>query len=155
MPSSVKPIPDGFHSVTPYLVVEGVPKLITFLEQAFDANEIERIPGPDGAVAHAEVRIGDSIVMMGSPRGETKAMPTTLYLYVTDIDATYTRALAAGGVSISEPTDQFYGDRTGAVRDPGGNEWHIATHVEDVSKEQLTKRMQAFSQGAAAQGGEK
>jgi PhnB protein len=141
---AVKPIPDGFHSVTPYLVVEGVPKLLAFLRQAFDAQELLRMPRPDGTIMHAEVRIGDSIVMMGEPMGEVKPMPGSMYLYVNDADAVYKRALQAGATSTMEPTDQFYGDRSAAVKDPVGNIWSIATHKEDVPPEELAKRAEAF-----------
>jgi len=139
----VKPIPEGYHSVTPYLVVEGVAALIDFLKQAFDAHEIERMARPDGTIQHAEVRIGDSVVMMGETPAETESMPTTLYLYVSDTDATYARALQAGATSVREPADQFYGDRSAGVKDRSGNFWYIATHVEDVSREELARRAAA------------
>jgi len=140
---SVNPIPDGYHSVTPYLTVQGVAKLIDFLKQAFAAQEIERMTRPDGAIGHAEVKIGDSIVMMGEAGGERKPMPGAIYLYVNDTDATYKRALQAGAVSTMEPMDQFYGDRSAGVKDPSGNQWWIATHKEDFSREELAKRAQA------------
>ena len=143
---AVKPIPDGYHSVTPYLVVQGVGKLIEFLTQAFDAQEVFRMPRPDGTIMHAEVRIGDSIVMMGEPMGELKPMPSAIYLYVNDMDAVYKRALQAGATSMMEPADQFYGDRHGGVKDPVGNIWWIATHKEDVPPEELAKRAEAFMQ---------
>ncbi len=140
---AVKPIPEGYHTVTPYLVGPGMSKLIDFLKQAFDAKEIMRMARPDGAIMHAEVRIGNSPVMMGEPQGDQKPLPAMLYLYVNDTDATYKRALQAGGTSIMEPSNQFYGDRNGAVRDPCGNQWYIATHVEDVPPEEMAKRAQA------------
>jgi PhnB protein len=143
---AVQPIPDGYHSVTPYLVVQGVGKLIDFLTQAFDAQEFFRMPRPDGTIAHAEVRIGDSIVMMGEAMGELKPMPSSIYLYVNDTDAVYKRALQAGATSMMEPADQFYGDRRGGVKDPVGNIWWIATHQEDVPPEELAKRAEAFMQ---------
>src|SRR5437899_11990755 len=141
---AVKPIPEGYHSVTPYLTVEGVSRLIEFTKAAFDAKEMDRITGPDGRIAHAEMRIGDSIVMMGEARAEWRPMPGTLYLYVTDADTTYDRALKAGATSLQAPANQFYGDRHGGVRDPVGNVWWIATHVEDVSPEELQRRARAF-----------
>ncbi len=141
---AVKPIPDGYHTVTPYLVVEGVAKLIDFLKQAFEAKEINRHAQPDGTIMHAEVKIGDSIVMMGEARGEHKPMQTMLYLYVKDADAVYKRAVKAGATSVMEPTDQFYGDRSGGVKDLCGNQWWVATHKEDVSPEEMTKRAQAY-----------
>ncbi len=140
---AVKPIPDGYHTVTPYLTVQGVPKLIDFLKQAFEAQELERMTQPDGTIGHAEVRIGDSVVMMGEARDEWKPMPSGIYLYVNDTDAVYKRALQAGATSIMEPADQFYGDRSAGVKDSSGNHWWIATHKEDVSPEELKKRAQA------------
>jgi PhnB protein len=143
---AVTPIPEGYHTVTPYLVVQGVPTLIDFLKQAFDAQEIMRIPRPDGAIMHAEVRIGDSAVMMGEAMGEFQPMPGSIHLYVNDADATYQRALQAGATSIMEPADQFYGDRSAGVVDPVGNRWWIATHQEDVPPEELARRAEAFMQ---------
>ena len=107
---AVKPVPDRYHTVTPYLTVEGVPKLLDFVKRVFDATELERMSRPDGTIGHAEVRIGDSVVMMGEARGESKPMPGTLYAYVSDTDAVYKRALEAGAASLMEPADQFYGD---------------------------------------------
>jgi len=141
---SVQPIPDGAHTVTPYLVAEGIPRLIEFLKQALGAQELSRMARPDGVIMHAEVKIGDSIVMMGTPMGDWKAQPCSLYLYVEDVDAVYERAIQAGGTSVKEPADQFYGDRTGGVIDPSGNYWGIATHVEDVSHEEMAKRFAAM-----------
>lgn len=135
---SVKAIPEGFHSVTPYLLVKDGAKLIEFVERAFGAEQIERLEDPDGTVRHAQVRIGDSFVMLGTPQGEP--MPSSLYLYVPDCDAVYARALEAGATSIMEPADQFYGDRGAGVTDPFGNLWWIGTHVEDVSHEELERR---------------
>jgi len=135
---AVKAIPDGFHSVTPYLLVEDGAKLIDFVRQAFGAEQIERMEDPDGTVRHAQVKIGDSFVMLGKPHGE--AMPASLYLYVPDCDAVYERALAAGATSIMKPADQFYGDRGAGVTGPCGNIWWIGTHIEDVSPEELHRR---------------
>jgi PhnB protein len=143
---AAKPIPSGFHTVTPYLTVQGANKLIDFLKQAFDAKEIERMPGPDGKVGHAQLQIGDSMVMMGEASGQMKPMNCMIYLYVNDADALYKRALQAGGTSTAEMTDQFYGDRSGAVKDPSGNVWWIATHKEDVPREEMKKRMEAHMQ---------
>lgn len=138
---SVKTIPDGYHSVNAYLVVPGVAQLIDFLIQAFEAEETERMSRPDGAVMHAEVRIGDSTIMMGEPMGgDWKAMPCALYLYIEDVDAAYHRAVAAGATSVMEPADQFYGDRNATVRDASGNMWCIAAHKEDVAPEELQRR---------------
>ncbi len=140
---AVKPIPDRYHTVTPYLTVPCVADLIEFLKKAFEAQEEELLTGPGGAVYHAEVRIGDSVIMMGQARGEWKPMPGVLYMYVKDTDAVYQRALAAGATSILEPTDQFYGDRNAGVKDLFGNMWWMATHVEDVPPAELAKRAEA------------
>jgi PhnB protein len=140
---AVKPIPEGHHSVTPYLIVPGVPRLLDFLKQAFDAQELRRSLGPNGAVMHAQVRIGDSMVMMAEPMGPWQPMPAMLYLYVPDTDAMYRRALQAGATSLQEPADMFYGDRNAGVKDPSGNFWWIATHQEDVPPDELDRRAQA------------
>ncbi len=137
---TTKPVPDGYHSVTPYLTVTGVANLIDFLKEAFAAVETERMTRPDGTVGHAEVRIGDSMVMMGEASDAWKPMPSALYLYVADVDGVYRRALAAGATSTMEPMDQFYGDRSGGVKDPAGNIWWIATRVENLSREELERR---------------
>jgi PhnB protein len=141
---AVKPIPDGYHTVTPYLIVEGASSLIEFLKEAFDAQETERVVQPDGTIMHAEVRIGDSVVMLSDAMGERKPMPTSIYLYVNDADATYQRALQAGATSMMELANLFYGDRHGSVKDPAGNYWSIATHIEDVPREELAKRVEDF-----------
>ena len=140
----VKPIPKGYHTVTPYLVVEGVAKLIDFLKKAFDAKEKVQMTRPDGSIGHAEVKIGDSIVMMGDAMGDYKAMPATLYLYLKNTDAAYKRALAAGATSAMEPQDMFWGDRNAGVKDPFGNQWWIATHKENVSPKEMKKRSEAY-----------
>jgi len=144
----VKAKPDGYHSVTAYLVVDGAARLIDFLQQTFDAEEVERFAAPGNRVGHAEVRIGDSVVMLGDAHGEHKAMKAMLYVYVDDVDATFQRALAAGGTSVQAPADHFYGDRSGGVKDPCGNVWYIATHIEDVSPAELKRRAQAAMQNA-------
>jgi uncharacterized glyoxalase superfamily protein PhnB len=144
---AVKPIPDGYHSVTPYLVVQGADSLLAFLKQAFDAQEVHHpMRRSDGAIAHAEVRVGDSVVMLGEAVATCPPMPTSLYLYVRDMDAVYQRALQAGATSLMDPTDQFWGDRNAGVQDPAGNRWWIATHQEDVSPEELAQRAAAWQQ---------
>ena len=143
---AVKPIPDGYHSITPFLIVPGAAKLLDFLQQAFEAQELHRMPRPDGTIMHAEVRIGDSLVMMGEPMGDGQPMFGSLYLYVHDVDAVYKRALQAGATSTSEPADQFYGDRSAGIKDPVGNQWWIATHKEDVPPEEIAKRAEAVMQ---------
>jgi PhnB protein len=143
---SAKPIPDGYHTVTPYLTVPGLAKTIDFLKQAFDAEVRGIMERPGGVIGHAEVKIGDSIIMMGepAPKGPYAPRPCNLYVYVPDVDAVYGRAIQAGGKSLGEPKDQFYGDRSGGVEDPSGNYWWIATHIEDVPEEEMTRRMAAL-----------
>jgi PhnB protein len=138
-----RPIPEGYGTVTPYLCVSDATKLIDFLKQAFDAQLLFKMDGPGGRIMHAEMTIGDSRIMLGQPTPgqETQAM---IHLYVPDTDATYKRAIAAGGTSVREPADQFYGDRSGGVRDMFGNQWYIATHVEDVTPEEMDRRMAAM-----------
>lgn len=141
---AVKPIPDGFHSVTPYMIVRGVAELIEFIKNAFQGEETLRTERPDGTVMHAQVRIGDSFVMMGEAPDTFTPMPNSIYLYVDDADSVYQRALQAGATSIMEPADQFYGDRNAGVKDACGNLWWIATRIEEVSPEELQKRANAF-----------
>jgi PhnB protein len=128
MARSKSPIPEGFHTVTPYVVVPGVARLLDFLKQAFDAKEKERMAREDGSIAHAAVRIGDSMVELGEAVGAPRAMPWSLHMYVPDADETYRRAMKAGGQSLYEPKDMDYGDREGGIADPSGNQWFIATH---------------------------
>ncbi|HEY2387983.1 MAG TPA: VOC family protein [Candidatus Binatia bacterium] len=139
----VRAIPEGYHSVTPYLIGPDVAGLVAFFTAAFGATETERVADRDGTVRHAEVRIGDSRVMMGEPSGDYAPMPVMLQLYVEDVDAVYARAMGAGATSIEEPADQFYGDRRGGVRDPNGNQWWIATRKEDLSHEEIVRRAAA------------
>ena len=141
----VEPVPDGYHTVTPYLAVRRAGELLAFLKRAFDAETVECIE-MGGAVHHAEVRIGDSMVMMGECPEDADPQPTSLYLYVDDADAWFQRAVEAGAEVIMEPADQFYGDRHGAVKDPCGNSWYIATHIEDVSPEEIARRRAAMSE---------
>lgn len=142
---SVKPIPDGYHSVTPYLTVRGADKVIEFLRQAFDAELAhEPMKRPDGTIMHAEVKIGDSRVMIAEESEQAKATVSTLYLYVPDVDSVYKRAVKAGGKVVMEPMDMFYGDRSGSVKDSSGNSWFVATHTEDVAMPELKKRAEAF-----------
>jgi PhnB protein len=141
---AVKPIPDGFHTVTPYLVVHSVAALLDFLQRAFDAQQLlSPMVRADGSIGHAEVKIGDSVIMMGEPMGDMPLMPGSIYLYVNDADAVYQRALQAGATSLMEPADQFYGDRSGGVKDAVGNQWWIATHKEDVPPDEMLKRAKA------------
>jgi PhnB protein len=147
---AVSPIPEGYRTVTPYLVVEGATNVLEFVKQAFGAEEKFRMDAPGGKIGHAEVQIGDSIVMMGDAGAENPAMPAMIHLYVDDCDATYERALVAGGTSEREPTDQFYGDRSAGVRDSAGNLWWIATHVEDVPEEEMAKRIEEATAAQAS-----
>jgi len=139
---AVKAIPEGYHSVTPSLSVQGAAKLIDFLKEGFGAQEAFRMPAPNGEIMHAEVKIGDSIVMLNDLMGQS---PTTssLFLYVTDVDQVYQRALKAGGTSLSAPANMFWGDRMAQVKDSFGNQWSIATHVEDVPPQEMQKLAEA------------
>jgi uncharacterized glyoxalase superfamily protein PhnB len=142
---AAKPVPDGYHTVTPYLTVRGAPKVIEFLKQAFGAEFThEPTKRPDGTIMHAEVKIGDSRVMIGEESEMAKATTSSLYLYVPNVDSVYQLAIKAGGNSTMEPADMFYGDRSGGVKDPSGNTWYIATHKEDVAPLELAKRADAF-----------
>jgi len=143
--SEVRTVPEGYHTVNPFLIVEGAPKLIQFLKQTFDAKVEESVEGPDGRIAHAELTVGDSIIMMADATPKYGATAVHLYVYLENVDFTFKRALEAGASSVQEPADQFYGDRTAGVKDPAGNYWWIAQHVEDVSPEELERRMKARS----------
>ena len=145
--SNAKSIPEGYHTVTPYLVVEKAAECIEFMQRAFGAKLVFQTNKPDGSIAHSELKIGDSMLMLGSAGDQWKAMPMTIYLYVEDVDAAYAKAMAAGAESVSPVKDQYYGDRSGGVKDVSGNYWWIATHKEDVSEEEM-KRRQATA-GAA------
>jgi PhnB protein len=146
---AVKPVPDGYHSVTPYLIVDGAARALDFYKQALGAEELVRMPGPGGRVAHAEVRIGDSMVMLADENAQMGARgpkslggsPITLMVYVEDVDKVFARAVAAGATVERPIANQFYGDRTGGIVDPFGHKWYLATHIEDVSPEEMKKRM--------------
>ena len=140
----VDKIPAGYHSVNPYLIVSGASQLIDFMSQVFGAEERFRMPGPGGTIGHAELGIGDSTVMLSD--GGPMNPPTTgamLMVYVDNVDETYRKALAAGATSREAPNDKFYGDRGCSVTDPLGLRWEIATHIEDVSPEEMERRMAA------------
>ena len=143
----VEPIPAGYHSVTPYLMVRDAARAIAFYRDAFDAHEVMRFNGPDGRIAHAEVTIGDSYVMLADETDEFAGPQTlggagvSLMLYVDDVDATFARALAAGATERRAVADQFYGDRNGTLVDPFGHVWTIATHIEDVSVDEAKRRL--------------
>ena len=151
----VKAIPDGYHSVTPYLIIKGASKAIEYYKKAFAAVELMRMPGPNDMVMHAEIKIGDSPVMMAdeclemgwkSPQ-TIGGTPASLMIYVEDVDTVYKRALSAGGRELKPLKDQFYGDRSGTLIDPFGHVWTVATHKEDVSPDEMHKRMAAMGGG--------
>jgi uncharacterized glyoxalase superfamily protein PhnB len=148
---AVRAIPEGFHSVTPSMPVDGARKFIDFIKQAFGAEETVYMPSPDGKVMHAELKIGDSIIMTSDPMGGFEPMPSTLMLYVKDVDAVFKRAVQAGAKSVIEPSNMFWGDRSGRVKDPFGNFWILSTHVEDVTPAEMEKRAKAFMQSMSKQ----
>jgi PhnB protein len=157
MAGSVRPIPEGYHSVTPYLAVDDAAGAITFYKKAFGATEVMRMPAPGGKVGHAEIEIGGSRIMLAdeypdmgfrSPKAYGGS-PVGLHLYVADVDAVARQAVAAGAKELRPVKDQFYGDRTGSIEDPFGHVWHIATHKEDMSPDELKQRAaQAMQQGS-------
>jgi PhnB protein len=140
----VKPIPEGQPRVSPYLVSKDAGRVIEFLKRVVGATETYRLSEPDGKVAHAEVRIGDSAVMLSDGSGEHPPMPAMLMVYVNDVDATYAKAIAEGATAMKKPENQFYGDRSGAVKDHAGNQWWFATHVEDVAPDEIARRAAAM-----------
>lgn len=144
-----KSIPDGFHSVTPFFMSKDVDGLIKFLKQALDAEVTHSIQQKDGKTWHAQVKIGNSMILIGDSMGKD-APPMNIYIYTEDADAMYKKAMAAGGQSVLEPADQFYGDRNGGVKDKFGNTWWIATHIEDVSDKEMKERAREFEKKMAA-----
>jgi PhnB protein len=145
--AAVKPVPEGYHTVTPYLMVAGAAKFIDFMVAAFGAKKTEQMMRPDGTIGHTEIRVGDSVIMLSEATAQAPATPVMLHLYVEDVDAAFDRAVKAGGVVVQRPAVQFYGDRSGGVKEPGGNTIWIATHVEDVPPEELKKRSAAAMSG--------
>ena len=150
----VSPIPPGYHSVTPYLAIDGAARALAFYAEAFGARERMRLEAPGGKIGHAEIEIGDSVVMLAdpwpegqfvAPRGD--AVSVSIHLYVEDADAAFARAVAAGAVAVQPMETKFYGDRSGTLRDPFGHRWHLASHVEDVSMEEVGRRVQAMAAG--------
>jgi PhnB protein len=155
---AVKSIPEGYHSVTPYLIIEGAGEAIEFYKQAFDAKELFRFPGPDGSVGHAEIKIGDSPIMLADaypamgyngPKS-LGGSPVSLMIYVDNVDTVFNQAVQAGATVKEAVMDKFYGDRSGSLIDPFGHVWHVSTHTEDVSIEEMEKR--ARSAGSASSG---
>ncbi len=141
--------PADTQSVIPYLVVADAEKELDFLKRVFDAQEAHISRDPSGRIAHADLKIGDSSLMMAQAFGQWKAVPAAIYIYVPDVDKTYQRAIAAGATSVMEPADQFYGDRNAGVKDSNDVQWWMGTHIEDVSAEELRRRSdEAFKQRA-------
>jgi PhnB protein len=145
----VKPIPDGYPRVTPYLIVEGARDAIDFYSSVFGAEERFRLPAPGGRVGHAELQVGDSVLMLADQAPEMDARdpnsvggtPVSMHIYVEDSDAVFARAIEAGARELRPVEDRFYGDRSGVFEDPFGHRWHVSTHVEDVPPEEMNKRM--------------
>lgn len=148
---AVKPIPDGYSSVTPYLIVKGAGRALDYYRMAFGAEELMRFNAPDGTIMHAEMQIGNARVMLADEMPDHKSPQSLggsgggLMLYVDDVDATFARAVAGGARSMKPVEDQFYGDRSGSLIDPFGHVWTVATHVEDVSEDEMQRRMDAAS----------
>jgi PhnB protein len=157
---AIKAIPDGYHSITPYLMVDGAAGAIAFYKEAFGATELFRMADDKGRVGHAEIRIGDSVVMLADPHPGTNCSgprslggsTVGLMIYLENVDTVFARALKAGGKSLRPLANQFYGDRSGTLEDPFGHVWTIATHVEDVPPEEIERRVAAMKSGAAASG---
>ena len=153
--AAVKPIPDNYPRVTAYLAIDGAGEAIEFYKKILGAEERFRMPGPDGRIGHAEIQIGDSVIMMADAMPEMGAVdpkklggtPVTLTVYVEDVDATFKNAIKAGAKETQPVEDKFYGDRAGTFDDPWGHRWNVMSHVEDVSPEEMQKRMEAFSAG--------
>jgi PhnB protein len=156
MPAKVKPIPDEYHGATPYLSVTGAADAIEFYKTAFGARETMRMPAPGGKIGHAEIRIGDAAIMLADEYPEMNfrspqslgGSPVNIVIYVNDVDALINQAVVAGAKLLRPAQDQFYGDRMGVLQDPFGHTWSFATHIEDVSPEELQKRAAAQSGGA-------
>lgn len=152
MASAVKPVPDGYHTVTPYLIVDGAAEAIEFYKKAFGAEELVRMPMPGGRVGHAELQVGDSRIMLADEFPEMDARgpkagggtPVSILLYVADCDAVFNRAVAAGAEVKRPMKDQFYGDRSGTLEDPFGHVWSISTHKEDLTPDEMERRMQSM-----------
>jgi len=157
---AVKPIPEGYHSVTPYLIIEGAGGAIEFYQKAFGAKELFRFPTPDGKIGHAEIKIGDSPIMLAdaypamgynSPKS-LGGSPVSLMIYVENVDTVFNQAVQAGATAKEAVTDKFYGDRSGSLIDPFGHVWHVSTHMEDVSVEEMEKRAKAASARSSGAG---
>jgi uncharacterized glyoxalase superfamily protein PhnB len=149
MANQVQPIPEGFHTLTAYLLVADAEKEVEFAKAAFDAQEIHISKLPDGSIMHATLKIGTSMLMLGQVSGEMKPVPSMLFMYVENVDGVYRRAVASGGKPTQEPMDQMWGDRAGAVSSPNGIQWWISTHIEELSEAELQERVAARSAAAA------
>lgn len=155
---TVKAIPAGYHSVTPYLMIKGASKAIEFYKRAFGATEIFRLSQPNGQIGHAEIKIGDSSLMLADPceRGAFRnpqslgGSSVALHVYVEDVDRQFAQAVSAGAKEIKPVQDQFYGDRTGTLEDPFGHIWFLATHKEDITSEEINRRAEALFQESHA-----
>lgn len=153
MAGKVRPIPEGYHAITPYLVVKGAARAIDFYKKVFGAREKFRMDGPGGTVAHAEIEIGDSVVMLADENPQHGALspstvggtPVSIMLYVEDVDRTAETLTKAGAKTLRPVQDMFYGDRSGGFEDPFGHRWHVSTHIEDVSPEEIERRMRTMS----------
>lgn len=158
MAGNVKPIPPGYHTVTPYLVVKDGNKALDYYQEAFGATGVVRMDAPDGRVMHAEFHIGDSMVMLTEEMGPNRSpeslggTPVSIFLYVEDVDSVYDKAVAAGAKADMPPQDMFWGDRFGRLTDPFGHQWALATHIEDVPPEEMGQRAQAAMAQRAQQG---
>jgi PhnB protein len=156
MPNAAKPIPEGFHTITAAITVRDAAAAIDFYKKAFGAVEISRMTGPDGKIGHAELRIGDSVLFLGDEWPGMSAVPSsglpssTLFMYVTDVDSTFNQAVASGAKSDMPVQNMFWGDRYGKLTDPFGHHWGLATHVEDVTPEEMKRRQAEFFKKAAA-----
>jgi PhnB protein len=154
MAPATKPVPEGYRSITPYLIVKGAARAIDFYTKAFGATEIMRMPGPEGKIMHAELRIGDSVIMLADENGPHRSpesvggSPVALMIYIEDVDGVFARSLSLGAKQMRAVEDQFYGDRSGNLVDPFGHVWTVATHVEDVSPEEMKRRMEALPKTA-------
>jgi PhnB protein len=157
MAGKVQPIPEGYRSVTPYLIVKGAVRAIEFYKRALGAKELMRLDGPGGRIGHAEIKIGDSVIMLAdeSPQSGAYApqsperQAVSLLIYVRDVDATFQRAIEAGARQVEAVQDKFYGDRMGGFTDPFGHTWYVATHIEDVPLDELKRRAQAATEKAS------
>ena len=152
--AKVKAIPDGYHNATAYLIIDGAGKALDFYKRIFGASEKMRMPSPGGKVGHAEIVIGDTLIMLADEHPEMGARgprafggsPISMMIYVEDVDATVKNALAAGAKLIRPVEDKFYGDRSGTIEDPFGHQWHVSTHTEDVPADEMARRAAAMSQ---------